>query len=114
MIRSQTLDRRKIEFSGLGRGGGLGAPSGFCNEIGGLLPMAPCGLLQDHLVAGQFRDCLSKTSILSLNVLEIADLIALQAPVFLPPTVVRHLGHFDRANRVRDRLALRSQHINLT
>jgi putative transposase len=29
--------------SGLSHGGGLGAPPGFCNAIGGLWPMAPCG-----------------------------------------------------------------------
>ena len=60
------------------------------------------------------REGASKASILSLKVLELSDLIALLAPVFLPPTVIRHLGHSDRANRVRDQLALRSQHINLT
>jgi transposase len=29
--------------SGHLHGGGLGAPPGFCSEIGGLWPMAPCG-----------------------------------------------------------------------
>ena len=43
LIRTPSLDRRKVEFSGFNHVGGLAAPSGFISEIGGLLPMAPCG-----------------------------------------------------------------------
>ncbi|WP_374545006.1 hypothetical protein [Rhodoblastus sp.] len=43
VIRPRNSDRRKVEFSGLCHGGGLDEPPGFCSEIGGLLPMAPCG-----------------------------------------------------------------------
>ena len=38
-----TLDRRKVEFSGLCHAGGLDAPAGVMREAGGLLPIAPCG-----------------------------------------------------------------------
>jgi hypothetical protein len=60
LVRSPTLDRRKVEFSRLMlcypsldrwklefsdfcRDGGLGAPAGVMREAGGLLPIAPCG-----------------------------------------------------------------------
>ena len=58
------------------------------------------------------REGASKASILSLKVLEHADLIILPAPILLPPMVMGHLGHTDRALRIRDRLALRGQRIN--
>ena len=38
-----TLDRRKVEFSGLCHASGLDAPAGVMREAGGLLPIAPCG-----------------------------------------------------------------------
>ena len=38
-----TLDRRKVEFSGLCYASGLDAPAGVMREAGGLLPIAPCG-----------------------------------------------------------------------
>ena len=38
-----SLDRPRVEFSGLIHGDGLAASPGFSNEIGGLLPIAPCG-----------------------------------------------------------------------
>jgi DNA-binding transcriptional LysR family regulator len=41
LIRSQTLDHRRLEFSGLFQEGGLVAPPEFTNEIGTLLPIAP-------------------------------------------------------------------------
>ncbi|WP_221159310.1 hypothetical protein, partial [Rhizobium bangladeshense] len=40
--RPQTLDQRKLEFSGLCQGGGLVALPGFISAIGTLLPIAPC------------------------------------------------------------------------
>jgi hypothetical protein len=43
MLCSPTLDRPKLEFSGLIHDDGMGAPSGSCNVIGGLFPIAPCG-----------------------------------------------------------------------
>jgi hypothetical protein len=43
LIRDRSLGRPRVEFPGLGHGSWLGAPPGFCSEIGGLLPMAPCG-----------------------------------------------------------------------
>jgi|SRR5580692_9010610 hypothetical protein len=43
MIRSQTLDRRKVEFSGLCHAGRLDAPAGVMRETRGLLPTASCG-----------------------------------------------------------------------
>jgi hypothetical protein len=43
LVRSPTLDRPKVEFSGLCHVGGLDAPTGVMRETGGLLPMAPCG-----------------------------------------------------------------------
>ena len=33
----------EVRVSGTAHGGGLGAPPEFCNVIGGLWPMAPCG-----------------------------------------------------------------------
>jgi hypothetical protein len=41
--RSQTLDQRKLEFSGFIQGSGLVALPEFISEIGTLLPIAPCG-----------------------------------------------------------------------
>lgn len=41
MLRDHSLDRPRVEFSGIGHGSGLGALPGFCNRIGGLLPIAP-------------------------------------------------------------------------
>jgi hypothetical protein len=43
VIRPQTLDQHRLEFSGFIQGGGLVAPPEFISEIGTLLPIAPCG-----------------------------------------------------------------------
>jgi hypothetical protein len=43
VVCTPTLEHRKLEFPGYSAGDGLGASPGFCNEIGGLWPMAPCG-----------------------------------------------------------------------
>jgi hypothetical protein len=43
LVCSPTLDRRKVEFSGLCQAGGLDTPAGVMREPGGLLPIAPCG-----------------------------------------------------------------------
>jgi hypothetical protein len=43
VVRFPTLDRRKVEFSGLCHADGLDAPAGVMREAGGLLPIAPCG-----------------------------------------------------------------------
>jgi hypothetical protein len=43
LVCSPTLDRRKVEFSGLCQAGGLDTPAGVMREAGGLLPIAPCG-----------------------------------------------------------------------
>ena len=40
---SQTLDQRRLEFSGFSQGGGLVTLPGFISAIGTLLPIAPCG-----------------------------------------------------------------------
>jgi len=41
--RPRFLDQRRLEFFGFIQGGGLVAPPEFINEIGTLLPIAPCG-----------------------------------------------------------------------
>lgn len=41
MICPHSLDRPKVEFSGLCHDGGLATPSGSCNAIGRLLPIGP-------------------------------------------------------------------------
>ena len=43
MIRTHSLDRRKVEFSGLFTMAGWLRHRDSCNEIGALLPIAPCG-----------------------------------------------------------------------
>jgi hypothetical protein len=43
VVRTPTLEHRKVEFPGYAPGDGLAASPGFCNEIGGLWPIAPCG-----------------------------------------------------------------------
>ena len=43
LICPQSLDRRRLEFPACNHGVGLGAPPGFCNEIGTLLPIDPWG-----------------------------------------------------------------------
>jgi hypothetical protein len=43
MRRDRTLDRRRLEFSGLAHPGGLVAPGCLISEIGTLWPIAPCG-----------------------------------------------------------------------
>ncbi len=43
VVRTPTLEHRKVEFPGYAHGDGLAASPGFCNEIGGLWPIAPCG-----------------------------------------------------------------------
>lgn len=41
--RPQTLDQRRLEFSGFSQGGGLVTLPEFMSAIGTLLPIAPCG-----------------------------------------------------------------------
>ena len=43
LLCTPSLDRPKVEFRASFHDDGLGAPSGFCSEIGDLLPIAPCG-----------------------------------------------------------------------
>ncbi len=44
LLRSPTLDRRRLEFSGSDHDDGLGAPPGLCRSIGTLYPIALWGL----------------------------------------------------------------------
>jgi hypothetical protein len=74
----------------------------------------PPPLREDHFVQGQVGDGAPEPSILRLKLLHLPNLIALQATVFLAPSIIGHLGHANRANRVRDRLALRDQYIDLS
>jgi hypothetical protein len=43
LLCTQSLERPRLEFRACFHDDGLGAPSGFCSEIGDLLPIAPCG-----------------------------------------------------------------------
>jgi hypothetical protein len=43
LLCTPSLDRPKVEFRASFHDDGLGAPSGFCSEIGDLWPIAPCG-----------------------------------------------------------------------
>jgi hypothetical protein len=43
LLCTQSLERSRVEFRACFHDDGLGAPSGFCSEIGDLLPIAPCG-----------------------------------------------------------------------
>ena len=55
-----------------------------------------------------------KPRILRLKILQSLDLVALQAPELLAPTVIGNLRNAYRANRVGDRVTLRNQHVYLT
>lgn len=59
------------------------------------------------------EDRTTQLPVLSLQLLEPLDLVALQATVFRAPAIVRYFRHTYRPNRFRDRTALRNQHINL-
>src|SRR5437868_14704094 len=54
-----------------------------------------------------------KPVVLRLEILQALDLVTLQAAELLAPAVIRHLADADRADRFRDALTLRGQHINL-
>src|SRR5262249_3404943 len=77
------------------------------------LVVSPGGLLQDQLVQRQIRHRTAKPIVLRLEILQPLDLVALQAAELLPPAVVSHLAHPDRADRFRYALTLRGQNINL-
>src|SRR5215207_5889799 len=51
--------------------------------------------------------------VLGLERLQAPDLLGLEPAVLLPPAVVGHLGHTDRAHGVGDALALRDQDVHL-
>ena len=51
--------------------------------------------------------------ILCLKLLQLADLIALQAPLLLPPPVIGDLVRPDGSNSICNASALRRQHIHL-
>src|SRR3954469_10563700 len=72
----------------------------------GLETSSPRRLLQDQLVERQVRNRLAQALVLGLQLLHAPDLIRLQAPELLAPTIVRHLGHADRADRIGDALTL--------
>src|SRR5262249_29378173 len=77
------------------------------------LVVSPGCLLQDQLVQRQIRHRTAKPIVLRLEILQPLDLVALQAAELLPPPVVGHLAHPDRADRFRYALTLRGQNINL-
>src|SRR5262249_28586314 len=77
------------------------------------LVVSPGCLLQDQLVQRQIRHRTAKPIVLRLEILQPPDLVALQAAELLPPPVVGHLAHPDRADRFRYALTLRGQNINL-
>src|ERR1700722_7467465 len=78
------------------------------------LEVSPCRLGEDHLVQRQIRDCASKPGVLRLQVLQLANLVALQPAKFLTPPIIRDFGDADRANRVSNSLSLRNQHVHLS
>lgn len=77
------------------------------------LEISPRSFRQNHLVQCQVGDGAPKPRVLGLKLLPPLDLVALQATLFGPPTVIRYFRHAYRSDRLCDRSALRTQHINL-
>lgn len=73
----------------------------------------PGRLRQDLLIQRQIGNGPTKTAVLGLQVLQPLHLIRLQPTKLLAPAVIGDLRHSNRADRLRDRLALRDQHIDL-
>ena len=71
------------------------------------------GLSQDQLFERQIGDRLAQPLVLLLQILEALDLVALQPAELLAPAVLGERRHADRADRFRDRTALRDQHVDL-
>jgi hypothetical protein len=78
------------------------------------LSSSPCRLRQYLLIQRQIGNCTTKTTVLGLQILQPLHLIRLQPTKLMAPAILRHLRHPNRADRLRDRLALREQHIDLS
>lgn len=66
------------------------------------------------IVQSQIRNCPAEASVLGLQFLQAFHLIALQAAVFCPPTIICNFRYAYRPDRLRRRFAMRIQHVNLT
>src|SRR5215207_10328112 len=64
------------------------------------LEVSPGSLLQDQLIEGQVRNRSAQPRVLSLEILQSLDLIALKPAKLLAPAVVRDLRNPNRAYRV--------------
>src|SRR5829696_636986 len=78
------------------------------------LEVSPGCLLQDQLVQRQVGNRSAQPRVLSLEILQSLDLIALEPAKLLAPAVVRDLRNPNRAYRLGNALPLRHQHIHLT
>src|SRR6188768_1937520 len=77
------------------------------------LEVSPGCLLQDQLVQRQVGNRSAQPRVLSLEILQSLDLIALEPAKLLAPAVVRDLRNPNRAYRFGNALPLRHQHIHL-
>src|SRR3954452_5841248 len=77
------------------------------------LEVSPGCLLQDQLVQRQVGNRSAQPRVLSLEILQSLDLIALEPAKLLAPAVVRDLRNPNRAYRVGNALPLRHQHVHL-
>src|SRR5215203_4633924 len=77
------------------------------------LEVSPGCLLQDQLVQRQVGNRSAQPRVLSLEILQPLDLIALEPAKLLAPAVVRDLRNPNRAYRLGNALPLRHQHIHL-
>ena len=71
------------------------------------------GLFQDQLVEGEIRDSPAQPGILSLELFQALDLVALEVAVLGSPAVVGDLRHANRADRLGHGPAPRRQNIRL-
>ncbi len=67
--------------------------------------MSRCRLRQNHLVQRQVRDSSPKSGILSLEIFQPLDLVALQLAELLAPAIVCNLRHAYRSDRIRNCVA---------
>lgn len=72
-----------------------------------------CCLRKDHLVNRQIGHSAATPGILGHEILNLRDLIGSQPAELLVPAAICHLGHANRADRIRDGFALRDQDIDL-
>jgi len=68
---------------------------------------------QDQLVQRQIRHRSTEPGVLGLQFLQPLHLVALQAAILIPPSIIGNFRHADRSDRVCHRPALCHQHINL-